>query len=252
MTASPPGWAVVHICRGHDHEARHGARGRIAQSPTSGGGRAKDPRCGAAAMELTPDAPLQPRNPGRAKAPYAGRNRKRIVLLVIFVLSWVSTALAWYLMESQAISSPVLRGVFIATIVFLPLMFAMVYWRLLPERLVDIGCLLFAAGICAACMVLRLYFPAYGESIDLEPLYLWILVIYVFAFTVAGHRSSLAISLGILALFLLISLPYLVNSRPSVCQLHHQAAHGFCGAHRGTVLFFRLPGPPAAGAVDDG
>lgn len=91
-------------------------------------------------------------------------------------------------------------------------MFAMVYWRLLPERLVDLSCLLFAAGICAACMVLRLYFPAYGESIDLEPLYLWIPVIYVFAFTVAGHRSSLAISLGILALFLLISLPYLVNS----------------------------------------
>ncbi|MEO7050507.1 MAG: GGDEF domain-containing protein [Rhodanobacter sp.] len=141
-----------------------------------------------------------------------GPDRKRVVLLVIFVLSWLATALAWWLMASRGVSSTTLRGVFVANLVFHPLMFVMVYWRLLPEHVVDLGCLLFAAGVCAACMVLGLYFPAYGERIDLEPLYLWIPVIYVFAFTVAGHKSSLAISLGILALFVVISLPYLVHS----------------------------------------
>ncbi|WP_426688170.1 diguanylate cyclase [Rhodanobacter ginsengiterrae] len=163
-------------------------------------------------MLLRPDAPLQPRKASHALVPYAGRERKRIALLAIFVLSWLSTAMAWAVMESRGISSPTLRGVFAVNMVFHPLMFAMVCWRWLPERMVDLGCLLFAAGICAACMVLRLYFPAYGEHIDLEPLYLWIPVIYVFAFTLAGHKSSLAISLGILALFLVISLPYLVHA----------------------------------------
>lgn len=36
-------------------------------------------------MELTPDAPLQPRNPGRAEGPYAGRNRKRVALKALAV-----------------------------------------------------------------------------------------------------------------------------------------------------------------------
>ncbi|HZX72318.1 MAG TPA: GGDEF domain-containing protein [Rhodanobacter sp.] len=163
-------------------------------------------------MSLTPEAPLPPRQDDRNPAPYAGRERKRAVLLAIFVLSWISTAAAWVLMESRGVSSSTLRGVFVVNIVFHPLMFVMVYWRLLPERVVDLSCLLFATGICAACMVVRLYFPAYGASIDLEPLYLWIPVIYVFAFTVAGHKSSLTISLGILALFFVISLPYLLHS----------------------------------------
>lgn len=162
-------------------------------------------------MALTPDAAM-PSDGGRKPAPYAGRERKRAALLAIFVLSWVGTALAWALMESRGVPSPTLRAVFAANIVFHPLMFAMVYWRVLPERLVDLSCLLFAAGICAACMVLRLYFPAYGARIDLEPLYLWIPVIYVFAFTVSGHKSSLALSLGILTLFFVISLPYLLHS----------------------------------------
>ncbi len=163
-------------------------------------------------MSLTPGVSLQPRNDARASAPYAGHERKRVALLAIFVLSWLSTAMAWALMESRGVSSPTLRGVFVVNMVFHPLMFVMVCWRLLPERVVDLGCLLFAAGICAACMVLRLYFPVYGARIDLEPLYLWIPVIYVFAFTLAGHKSSLAISLGILALFFVASLPYLVHS----------------------------------------
>jgi len=161
-------------------------------------------------MPLTPRVAVPPGD--RKPVPYAGHERKRAALLAIFVLGWVGTVLAWMVIESRGASSPVLRAVFAANVVFHPLMAAMVCWRLLPERLVDLGCLLFAAGICAACMVLRLYFPAYGGRIDLEPLYLWIPVIYVFAFTVAGHKSSLALSLGIMALFFLISLPYLLHS----------------------------------------
>ena len=83
-------------------------------------------------MALTPDAAM-PSDGGRKPAPYAGRERKRAALLAIFVLSWVGTALAWAVMESRGVSSPTLRAVFAANIVFHPLLFATVYWRLLPN-----------------------------------------------------------------------------------------------------------------------
>ena len=136
---------------------------------------------------------------------------KRFVLMAILALSWLGSGGAWVLMESLGQSSPVLRGVFGLNLVFHPVMFVIVGRRLLPPRIVDMACLLFAAGLCAACMALRLYSPTWGASIDLQPLYLWIPVIYVFAFTLAGHRSSLKISLAILMLFMAISLPYLVR-----------------------------------------
>jgi diguanylate cyclase len=85
----------------------------------------------------------------------------------------------------------VLRVVFSLNVVFHPLMFVIVWRNLLPLRMVNISCLLFASGICAACMALRLYSPTDGASIGLQPLYLWIPVIYVFAFTLSGHKSSL-------------------------------------------------------------
>ncbi len=135
---------------------------------------------------------------------------KRFVLMAILALSWVGSGAAWALMESLGQSSAVLRIVFGLNMIFHPVMFAVVWKRLLPQRIVDMSCLLFAAGLCAACMALRLYSPTYGASIDVQPLYLWIPVIYVFAFTLAGHKSSLKISLAILALFVSISLPYLV------------------------------------------
>jgi diguanylate cyclase (GGDEF)-like protein len=140
----------------------------------------------------------------------ASDSLKRIVLMAILALSWVGSGIAWAMMESRGLSSAVLRVVFGLNLVFHPTVFVIVWRRLLPLRIVDMSCLLFAAGLCAACMALRLYSPAYGASIDLQPLYLWIPVIYVFVFTLAGHRSSLKISLAILALFIAISVPYLV------------------------------------------
>ena len=121
---------------------------------------------------------------------------KRFVLMIILALSWVSSTAGWVLMESLGRSSPVLRVVFGLNLVFHPLMYLIAWRRLLPLRIVEVSCLLFAAGICAASMALRLY--------------LWIPVIYVFAFTLSGHKSSLTVSLVILALFISISLPYLV------------------------------------------
>ena len=136
---------------------------------------------------------------------------KRLVLMTILALSWVGSGVAWMLMESLGHSSPVLRGVFGLNAVFHPAMFLVAWWQLLPLRVVDLACLLFAAGLCAGCMALRLYAPIDGASIDLQPLYLWIPVIYVFAFTLPNHRASLKISLAIMALFVSISLPYLVQ-----------------------------------------
>lgn len=138
-----------------------------------------------------------------------GQRLKRIAFLAIFALSWTASGLGWLVMGLRGRASPVLEAVFGANLVFHPVMFAMVWKQWLPQRIVDISCLAFAAGICGACMLMRLYWPVYGADIDLRPLYLWIPVIYVFTFTLAGHRSSLRISLLIMALFVAISLPYL-------------------------------------------
>jgi diguanylate cyclase (GGDEF)-like protein len=164
-------------------------------------------------------APRPPRQRHGPRMPMSGGDRirhtadqqKRIALMVILALSWLSTLIAWILMEQRGASSPALRDVFVANIVFHPVMFLIIRKRLLPQRIVDLACLLFGAGICAGCMALALYFPVYGASIDLKPLYLWIPVIYVFAFTLTGHKTSLAISLAMLALFFMISLPYLLR-----------------------------------------
>lgn len=129
--------------------------------------------------------------------------------MVILVLSWTGTVIAWTLMEQRGDSSAALRSVFWANIVFHPSMFLIIRKRLLPQRTVDLACLLFGAGICAVCMILGLYFPAYGANIDLKPLYLWIPVIYVFAFTLTSHKTSLVLSLVMLAVFTTICLPYL-------------------------------------------
>jgi diguanylate cyclase (GGDEF)-like protein len=132
-------------------------------------------------------------------------------MMTVTALSFVSSGAGWAVMESLGLSSPVLRVVFGLNMVFHPVYFVIVWRRLLPLRFVEISCLLFATGICGACMALRLYSPTYGANIDLQPLYLWIPVIYVFVFTLLGHKSSLRISLMILALFVAISLPYLVH-----------------------------------------
>ncbi|MBS2023754.1 MAG: GGDEF domain-containing protein [Deltaproteobacteria bacterium] len=138
---------------------------------------------------------------------------KRTALLIIFALSWLSSAAGWTIMELNGLSGPALRGVFGLNIVFHPCMFAAVWFRLLPARVVDVICVAFAAIVCAGCLVLRLYFPALGGNLDLQALYLWIPVIYVFAFTLMGHRASLKLSLAILIVFVAITLPHLVSGR---------------------------------------
>ncbi len=141
----------------------------------------------------------------------SAKDLKRTVLMTILALAWVSSAAGWLLIEIHNKSSFVLRAVFSLNVLFHAVMLLIQWRRLLPQRYIDLSCLLFAAGICAACMGLRLYAPSYGASIDLQPLYLWIPIIYVFAFTVSNHQSSLRISLLILALFIALSLPYLLR-----------------------------------------
>lgn len=73
-------------------------------------------------------------------------------------------------------------------------------------------------------MAFRFYLPA-GATIDLLALYVWIPIIYVFAFTLPDLRWSLRLSLANLALFVAISLPFLLRNitRPeanATIQLH--------------------------------
>jgi len=136
---------------------------------------------------------------------------KRGVLLAIIALSLLSTVIAWEVMRARGLLSPVLRGVHGTSTVALLALFLVAWRRWLPQRVIEAGCLVFGVGICATCMALRMYSPEYGAAIDLQPLYLWIPVMYVFAFILADHKTSLVISVGVMTLFVSVSLPYLVH-----------------------------------------
>lgn len=132
------------------------------------------------------------------------------MLLAILAISWISSCTAWVILEEAGKSSAVLRLVFGLNALFHPTVFLISWRQWLPQRAVELACLLFASLLCAACMALRLYSPA-GASIQIGPLYIWIPVIYVFVFTLAGHERALKLALGIYALFVVIALPYLAD-----------------------------------------
>jgi diguanylate cyclase (GGDEF)-like protein len=162
----------------------------------------------------------------------------------IMVLGGLSGTIAWALFEWRGLATPVLRWVFGLNLVFHPVLFVITWKNLLPQRVVEVACLLFAAVLCAACMALRLY-TEMGASIDIQPLYLWIPVIYVFVFTLLGHQASLRLSLIILALFVLISLPYLIGplDRPFInftIQLHMVSAVLIVALHFFSSYQYRL------------
>lgn len=147
----------------------------------------------------------------QSSTPSSADSLKRTLLMGIIVLALLSTLSAWGIMGMRGLLSPVLRGVFSTCTLVLLALFVAAWRRLLPAGAIGLSCLLFAVAVCALCMALRLYWPRYGAALDLQPLYLWIPVLYVFAFTLTGHKTSLAISLAVMALFALISLPYLVR-----------------------------------------
>lgn len=136
---------------------------------------------------------------------------KRRVLMWMLAFAWVATVLGWIVQEPLFRSSPALHAVLAVNLVFHPALFLIAWRRLLSQRIIELSCLLFAAVVCAGCIALKLYSPAYGAGVNLEPLYPWIPVIYVLAFALVGQRTGLKLSLAIMTLFVVISLPYLVG-----------------------------------------
>ncbi len=151
------------------------------------------------------------------------------MILVIIVLALASTVIGWAVMGVRGMLTPALGRVqLVATLLLLALWVA-AWWRLLPQRAIEAGCLLVAVVIFAVCMALAMYSPRYGAGLRLPPLYLWIPIVYVFAFTLADHKTGLFISLAMLALFFGISLPYMLRAEDApygnlTLQLHFVSA----------------------------
>lgn len=131
--------------------------------------------------------------------------------MVIIAVSVLGTLGGWYIAAARGLLSPVLQAAQAVTLVVLLALFLATWLELLPQRLLELSCLVYAAAICVVCMALLMYSPSYGAGIDIEPLYIWIPMVYVFAFMLTNHKVGLIVSLGIFAMFLGVSLPYLVQ-----------------------------------------
>jgi diguanylate cyclase (GGDEF)-like protein len=154
---------------------------------------------------------------------------RRTVLQVIIAASLLATLGGWYALQARGPLAPALVTVQVVTTVVLSTLFIVAWLRLLPQRVIELCCLLYIVGVCVACMGLRMYSQRYGAGIHLEPLYLWIPLVYVFAFMLTSYRAGLILSLAIFALFVGTSLPYLVHDLAGryanfTLQLHFASA----------------------------
>lgn len=132
------------------------------------------------------------------------------MLLVVIASGLLAALVGWYVQALRGPLSPALLAMQVVTTVMLTALFVAACLRLLPQRVLELCCLLYIVGICLVGMALRLYSQRYGAGIHIAALYLWIPVVYVFAFMLASHKTGLFLSLGIFALFVGVSLPYLV------------------------------------------
>jgi diguanylate cyclase (GGDEF)-like protein len=142
-------------------------------------------------------------------SPDADRSRRRMLMVIIW-LGLLGTAAGWFLMAKRAPLPPALLATQSVTAAGLSILLIAIWRRWLRQRTSELCCLVYMIALCAACMVMRMYFPHYASGIQLEPLYLWFPVLYVFAFVLTDHRTGLVVALGMLLLFFVISLPFIV------------------------------------------
>lgn len=151
----------------------------------------------------------QPMPPESSGLPSTDRFRHN-VLLVVIAAALLATLIGWFVQGVRAPVSPNLSAVMAVTTAVLSVLLIAAWTKLLPQRVLELCCLLYTVGICVACMALRMYSQKFGAGIQITSLYLWIPLVYVFAFMLTSHKTGLMLSLAILALFVVVSLPYLV------------------------------------------
>lgn len=163
---------------------------------------------------------------------------RRTMLLVIIAMGLLGTVVGWYVMRLRGVDSPTLVAIQAVSALVLAVLGLAAWLEWLPRRIVEFGCFGFAVAVCAACMLLRLYWPRLGAAIELAPLYLWFPILYVFAFVLGDHRAGLWVALAVMALFVAISLPYLLlDTRDPVANITVQM-HVVSAAIIATLYFF--------------
>lgn len=130
--------------------------------------------------------------------------------MVVIAAGLLGTIGAWSMLGARGVLSPSLVMVQAVTTGVLSVLLLAAWRKVLPQRVLELCCLLYIVVVCVACMVLRMYGGSYGAGIQLEPLYVWIPLVFVFAFMLTSHKQGLALSLAILGLFVIVTLPYLV------------------------------------------
>lgn len=154
---------------------------------------------------------------------------KHLMLTIIIALALLSTVGGWLVMDAQDVLTPALDWVLLGTTAVLAALLVLTATHALPQRVIELACLSYAAAISAVCMALCMYWPQYAVGLYLQPMFLWMPVVYVLAFTLTDHRTGLRLSLCILGVFVMITAPYLARGNDAqygnlTLQLHFVSA----------------------------
>ncbi len=139
-------------------------------------------------------------------------NFKRRVYTVIFAFAWCSGlfGFAWALFSSTlTLTLIVILGL---NSLFHPIALLLVWRKDMPLRITDSVTMVFGAVIFAGTMMASFYLGEAGENISIETLYLWMPVIYVFAFASFKHKIALRLCLIMWGSLFVLSLPFLAQA----------------------------------------
>jgi len=131
---------------------------------------------------------------------------KRLTYTIIFSLAWVGGNIGWFLAEYQNTSSWALRFIFVVSAFFHPTAILMTWRKIISLQKVNVAIFCYGIFMNVATMALAFYGP-YNETIAIDTLYLWVPVIYIFAFASFQGKAALRFSAIMWAFLLLVSLP---------------------------------------------
>lgn len=149
---------------------------------------------------------------------------KKRVYTLIFTIGWLANLVAWRFMEMQGVFALPIRTLFWVGMLLMPILIFLTWKPGVPSRIVDSLMVVYMACVSAACIALGFY-SEHSAHVALESLYMWVPVMYMFAFSQENRQRALWHSAFLWLLLFLVSLPFLLANSDSYEALYNIQLH---------------------------